>query len=155
MFIFTYIHKIIIILIVFFILIGCKLQDQSNNHGIINLSNRSELLKVNKSNTNDVLKIIGQPHTVSIQNKNEWIYFERVLTKGEFHKLGQNILKENNVLIVKFDKYGILINKELIGKDSKNNIAFSDDNTENNLSQKSFVQKFLSSLRSKMYGKSK
>ena len=38
----------------------------------------------------------------------DWIYIERVLTKGEFHKLGQNVLKENNVLVLTFDKYGIL-----------------------------------------------
>ena len=37
------------------------------------------------------------------------------LTKGEFHKLGQNVLKTNNVLVLNFDKYGILKKKELFG----------------------------------------
>ena len=147
------IHKKIIYLIILFILNACKLQDPYNTHGIVNLANRSETLKINKSNTNDVIKIIGQPHTVSIENNNEWIYFERVLTKGDFLKLGQNVLKTNNVLLLKFNKYGILENKQLVGKDSKNKLAFSEDITENRLSQKSFVQKFLSSLKNKMYGK--
>ena len=40
-----------------------------------------------------LLKLIGQPHTKSINNENEWIYIERILTKGKFHKLGQNVLK--------------------------------------------------------------
>ncbi len=137
---------------IFIILISCKLQEPYKNHGILHLDKRSEVLYVNKSNTNDVLKVIGQPHTVSIQDENEWLYFERVLTKGEFLKLGQNVLKTNNILVLKFDKYGILIKKELVGKDSKNKVSFSKDNTENTLSQKSFVEKFLSSLRSKMYG---
>ena len=119
----------------------------------MNLANRSATLEINKSNINDVIKIIGQPHTISIENKYEWIYFERVLTKGEFHKLGQNVLKTNNVLLLKFNKYGILKSKQLVGKDSNNKIAFSKDFTENKLSQKSFVQKFLSSLKNKMYGK--
>ena len=42
---------------------------------------------------------------------NEWIYIERVLTKGDFHKFGQNVLKTNNVLVLSFDKYGILKTK--------------------------------------------
>ena len=147
------IHKKLIFLIILFILNACKLQEPYKTHGIINLANRSETLKINKSNINDVIKIIGQPHTVSIENDNEWIYFERVLTKGDFHKLGQNVLKTNNVLLLKFNKYGILENKQLVGKDSKNKVAFSENVTENKLSQKSFVQKFLSSLKNKMYGK--
>ena len=36
------------------------------------------------------------------------MYIERVLTKGEYLKLGQNILKTNNILILNFDKYGVL-----------------------------------------------
>ena len=144
--------KKIIHLFILIILTSCKLQEPYNNHGILYLDKRSEVLIVNKSNSNDVLKIIGQPHTVSVDNNNEWLYFERVLTKGEFLKLGQNILKTNNILLLKFDKYGILIEKELVGKDSKNKILFSENVTENTLTQKSFVQKFLSSLRAKMYG---
>ena len=153
MIIFNNFHKKLIFIIILFILNACKLQEPYKTHGIVNLANRSATLEINKSNINDVIKIIGQPHTISIENKYEWIYFERVLTKGEFHKLGQNVLKTNNVLLLKFNKYGILKSKQLVGKDSKNKIAFSKDFTENKLSQKSFVQKFLSSLKNKMYGK--
>ena len=100
-------HSISLIF-VFFILIGCQLQEPSKNHGIVFLENRSNKLVINQSNQNDVLKIFGQPHTKSIDNKNKWIYIERVLTKGKYHKLGKNVLKSNNVLVLKFDKYGIL-----------------------------------------------
>ena len=89
------------------------------------LENRSNKLIVNKSNKNDVIKIIGQPHTKSINNENEWIYIERVLTKGKFHKLGQNVLKENNVLVLNFDKYGILKKKKFLDKDEKKKLNFS------------------------------
>ena len=146
------VHKKLIVLFILLILNACKLQDPYNNHGIVNLPKRSDLIYVNKSNKNDVIKIIGSPHTVSINDKDEWIYFERILTKGEFHKLGQNILKENNILFLKFNKFGIVEDKRLIGKDSKNKLTFSKNKTENNLTKKSFVQKFLSSLRNKMYG---
>jgi len=106
---------------------------------------------VNTSNKNDVLKIIGQPHSKSISDENEWVYFERILTKGGYHKLGQNVLKSNNVLIINFDKYGILKNKKFLNKYDKKTVKFSKDNTENELSKKSFVEKFLNSVRSKMY----
>ena len=133
------------------ILNGCQLQEPSKNHGIVFLKNRSEKLKIDVSNTNDVVQIIGQPHTTSINNKNEWIYIERVLVKGEYHKLGQNILKSNNVLVLNFDKYGILKNKTFLNKDDKNKIQFSKKKTENNLTQKSFVERILSSIKTKMY----
>ena len=79
------------------ILLNCQLNEPTKNHGIIFLENRANKLVVNKSNKNDVIKIIGQPHTKSVDNENNWIYFERVLTKGNFHKLGQNIIKTNNL----------------------------------------------------------
>ena len=144
-------HKKILYLLSFISLIGCQLQDPYNNHGIVFLKNRSEKLIVNQSNKNDVLNIVGQPHSKSINDDNEWFYVERVLTKGEYHKLGQNILKENNILVLKFNKYGVIKEKTLLNKDSKNKILFSQNETKNELSQKSFIERFLSSVRTKMY----
>ena len=118
-------HNLIIILFIFFILIGCQLQEPNKNHGIIFLENRSEKLTVNKTNKNDVIKAIGYPHSQSINNKNEWIYIERIFSKGEYYKLGQNILKANNILILEFDKYGILSNKTLLNKNDIQKIRFS------------------------------
>ena len=135
----------------FLILIGCQLQEPTKTHGILFLENRSNQLTVKKNNKNDVLKLIGSPHSRSFNNEDEWIYIERVLTKGSFHKLGQNILKTNNVLILGFDKYGILKEKNFLDKNSKNNLKFSENSTTNDISQKSFVEKFLQSLKTKMY----
>ena len=146
-------HKIIFSFFIFFILISCQLQEPTKNHGILFLKNRADKLIIDKSNTNDAIKIIGQPHSKSISNENDWIYIERVLTKGEFHKLGQNVLKTNNILILSFDKYGVLKKKNFLDKNSKKKVKFSDDVTKNELSQKSFVEKFLQSLKSKMYKK--
>ena len=144
-------HKFIIIILFFIISNGCTFQEASKNHGIVFLENRSKKLTVNKSNKNDVIKIFGQPHSKSISDKSEWMYIERVLVKGEYHKLGKHILKSNNVLILNFDKYGVLKNKRLMDKSDKKKVAFSDKETKNELSQKSFVERFLSSVRSKMY----
>ena len=59
-----------------------------------------KIRKINETNKNDVVKLIGFPHSKSIDNENEWIYIERVFVKGEFHKLGQNVLKSNNILFI-------------------------------------------------------
>ena len=134
----------------FLILINCQLKDPNQNHGIVFLENRSKKIVVNQSNTNDVIDIFGQPHSKSISNENQWIYIERVLTKGEFHKLGQNVLKTNNVLVLSFDKYGILKKKQLLNKKNIKEIKFTLKETQNELAKTSFMQKFLQSLYTRM-----
>ena len=148
-------HINLLFVLIFIILIGCKLQEPLKSHGIIYLENRSKQLTVNVSNNNDVIKTIGKPHIKEEELDSTsvtWIYFERTLTKGQYHKLGQHVLKENNVLVLSFNKYGVLTNKNFITKEAINKIKFSKKNTENRLSQKSFVQKFLQSIKQKMYG---
>ena len=144
-------HFFLRVFVVSLFLLGCQLKEPTKNHGILFLKNRSDTLIVNKSNKNDILKKIGFPHSKSISNKNEWIYIERVLTKGDYLKLGQNILKTNNILILNFDKYGVLSEKKFLDKNSKEKIVFSEKITKNEMSQKSFVQKILQSLKAKMY----
>ena len=152
MFIFFKYHKVYIIFIVSIFLLNCQLQEPSKNHGIVFLENRANKLTINKNNKNDVLNIIGQPHSKSINNEDKWIYMERILTKGEYHKLGQNVLKANNILILEFDKYGILKTKELLKKEDIKKLSFSNKITENEITQKSFVEKLLNSIKQKMYG---
>lgn len=135
----------------FIILIGCQLQEPNKNHGILFIENRAKSLVIQKSNKNDVLKVLGNPHSKSINNEDRWIYFERVLSKGEFHKLGQNILKKNNILVLDFDKFGVLKNKKLLNITDKQKLEFSKKSTENNLTKKSFVENLLQSVKSKMY----
>ena len=84
-------YKSILVLCFFIFFIGCQLQEPYQNHGILFLENRSNSLKLDISNKNDVIKIIGHPHSKSINDENEWFFVERTLTKGEFHKLGKNI----------------------------------------------------------------
>ena len=152
MFFKKYCHKYLIYILLSIILYGCQLQEPINSHGIVFLENKSNKLIINKSNLNDAVRIVGIPHSTSINNKNEWYYFERVLSKGEYYKLGQNLLKENNVLVLKFDKYGILKSKNFLDKNDKKKIIFSEDETVNEIRQKSSVEKFLNSIKTKMYG---
>jgi outer membrane protein assembly factor BamE (lipoprotein component of BamABCDE complex) len=144
-------HIFLIIISFFFILNACQLQDPLKTHGIIYLENRSNKLSINKTNKNDTIKIMGRPQIKGDENDNTWIYVERILSKGKYHKLGQHIVKENNVLVLNFDKYGVLLKKKLINKDDINKIKFSKNTTKNELSRRSFVENFLQSMKQKMY----
>ena len=145
-------HLKITLYFIFIILLGCQLQEPAKNHGILFLDNRSEKLIINKSNKNDVVKILGQPHTKTFDEDDIWIYIERTLSKGKYHKLGKHTLKTNNTLILYFDKYGVLETKDFYNKEDINKIKFSKKTTSNNLSKKSFVETFLQSVKRKMYG---
>ena len=101
----------LLIIILSFFLLNCQKNRVIKSHGIIFLDKREALLKVNTTNKNDVIEVLGEPHIKSIHEKNTWIYIERTRTKGRVYKVGKNVLLNNNVLVVKFDKYGILEEK--------------------------------------------
>ena len=140
-----------LIIILVFLLANCQLQESKNLHGINYLENRKNILTVNKSNKNDVVKLLGNPHSKSINNENRWFYFERMISKGELHKLGRNILKKNNILEIEFDKYDVIVSKKIYTKDDMKKIKVSKKRTENTVSERSFLNSFLSSLKQKMY----
>lgn len=143
------------LLLLFIILSACQIQDPLKTHGIIYLENRSKKLITDKTNKNDVIRIIGAPQIKNEINNSDWIYIERVLSKGKYHTLGKHKLEENNVLVLSFDKFGILTDKKLFKKEDIKKLKFSKKNTENDLSKKSFVQSFLESVRQKMYSNRK
>ena len=151
-FIFGKHNRIIYIIFFSFFLTNCQLNEPRKTHGINFLENRGNVLTIGKTNKNDVIKLIGNPHTTSVKGNDTWIYFERTITRGKLVKLGQNVLKENNVLELQFNKYGVLTEKIFYKKNNMQKVEYSENKTENNVSQKSFVGKFLSSVRQKMYG---
>tara|TARA_B100000795_G_scaffold191746_1_gene146258 strand:+ start:209 stop:685 length:477 start_codon:yes stop_codon:yes gene_type:complete len=157
MMIFVYRKHIRIFYIIFFsfFLTNCQLNEPKKSHGINFLDNREKLLIIGATNKNDVIKIIGNPHTVSIKKADIWIYFERSISRGKLIKLGQNVLKKNNILELEFNKYGVLSKKKFYNKDDMKKVLYSKKETINNVSQQSFMGKFLSSVRQKMYGKRK
>ncbi len=98
---------------------------------------------------------MGRPQITDTNSIDSWIYLERTLSKGKYHKLGKHVLKDNNVLILSFNKYGILNNKQFLTKKDINSIEFVKKETVNEISQQSFVTKFLQSVREKMYNNRK
>ena len=149
-------HTSVLYIIIFsFFLYNCQLKEPKKPHGVNFLENREKVLIVGKTNKNDVIKIIGNPHSTSLTNGDVWIYFERTIVKGKLIKLGKNILKENNILQLKFNKYGILSKKIILNKEQMNKVNYSKRETKNDITKKSFVGKFLSSIKQKMYGSRK
>ena len=147
--------KNFIFLSLIFILSNCQLKEPVKGHGINFLENRSKKIFLKKTNKNDVINILGNPHTKSIDDENLWFYFDRKLSSGTIMNFGDMNLLENNVLVINFNNYGIVINKEFYSKEDMKKIKYSEMKTENPVTQKSFVSSFLQSVRQKMYGKRK
>ena len=147
--------KIYLILITLLFIYGCQRNEVIKTHGIAYLEKREKLITINQSNKNDVIKIFGQPATKGMTNDNLWIYIERTRTRGTLLKLGRNYLKKNNVLILEFDKYGILNKKEFYDKNDMKKIKFAKTVTENDIRKENFIYSFLSSVRQKMQTKRK
>ena len=57
-------------ILIFVLLSNCQIQETSKNHGILFLDNRFKQLEINKTNKNDTIRIIGNPHTKSVNDKN-------------------------------------------------------------------------------------
>ena len=141
--------------IVLFIIVGCQKNEVIKTHGLAYLSKREKLIVINESNKNDVVGIFGQPSTKGMVDDNLWIYIERTRTRGKLLKLGRNYLKKNNVLVLEFDKYGILKKKEFYDKDKMKKVDFSKTITVNEIRKENFIYSFLSSVRQKMLSKRK
>ncbi len=147
--------KNLIVIILITILSNCQLKDPVKGHGINFLENRSKNITINESNKNDVINTLGNPHTKSIDDENLWFYFDRKLASGKMIKFGDMNLLENNVLVLNFDKYGIVKQKEFYSKEDMKKIKYSEMQTDNPVTNQSFVASFLQSVRQKMYGKRK
>ena len=148
-------NLLFIVLISFFFILACQRNEVIKTHGISYLEKREKLIIITKTNKNDTVQIMGQPSTKGMTDDNVWIYIERTLTRGKLLKLGRNYLKKNNVLVLEFDKYGILRKKDFFNKDDMNKLSFSKNITENEIRKENFIHSFLSSVRQKMLSKRK
>ena len=114
----------IFLLFIFFIIINCSGNKVTNYHGAKLLEEKFDEIKVNISNKNDLIKIIGPPSTISDFNPNKWFYIERLKTNQSLFKLGNQVIKKNNILIVELNDRGILKNKNLLNLDNMNDIKY-------------------------------
>ena len=147
-----YTYLLLVCVVLFY---GCQRNEVIRTHGIAYLDKREKLIIINSSNKNDTIKVLGQPATRGLSGDNLWIYIERTKTRGKLLKLGRNYLKKNNVLVLEFNKFGILTSKKFYDKENMQDINFSKAETENELRKENFVYGFLSSIRQKMNARKK
>ena len=141
--------KIILIILTIF-LSSCKLNKIVNHHGIHNLELKSKDLLVNKTNINDINKILGPPSSTSYFDNDVFMYLERKTSNSKLLKLGKKKLLVSNVLLLEIDKRGMLINKEFLNKDDLNKLKISQKKTGLNTRKESFISEALSNVIDKI-----
>jgi len=114
------------------------------------LEKKQSSLVVNKTNKNDIKKILGNPSTKSKFDNDVWIYIERKQSQSKLMNLGKMKITKNNVLVLEIDKYGILKKKEFYNKDDMKNIKIVEATTKAGFRKNSFIYDFMSSMRQKI-----
>ena len=138
------------IILIFIFILNCSGNKVTNYHGTKLLNNKYEMIEVNVTNKNDLIKILGAPSTTSDFNKNIWFYFERLKTNQSLIKLGAQKIKRNNILIVKLDNKGILESKELLDLNDMNDINYIKTVTTKEFKNNNLIYGIFSSLREKI-----
>ena len=138
------------LILIFIFLTSCSVNKVVQHHGVHNLEKKQTKLKINYTNKNDIVKLIGPPSTKSTFDNDVFIYIEKKTSTSKLLKLGKKRLLTNNVLILEIDNKGILLSKKFYNIDDMNQIEFDKSETGINYSKRSFIYNFLSSLRQKV-----
>ena len=143
-------QKILYIIFLSLIVANCAVKKVVKHHGVPFLEKKQESLIVNKTNKNDIKKILGNPSTNSKFDNDVWIYIERKQTQSELKNFGKMKIYKNDVLVLEIDDYGILRKKEFYNKDDMNNIKVVEATTEGGFKRNSFIYDFMSSMKQKI-----
>ena len=90
-------NKILYIILITFIVSNCTFKPVVKHHGVPFLEKKQSQLVVNKSNKNDIKKILGNPSTTSKFDNDLWIYIERKQTQSKISNLGQMQIYKNDI----------------------------------------------------------
>ena len=142
--------KILYIIFLSLIVSNCSFKKVVKHHGVPFLEKKQSSLIVNKTNKNDIMKILGNPSTKSKFDNDVWIYIERKQTQSKLTNLGRMKIYKNDVLILEIDNYGILKKKSFYNKDDMNEIKIAKNTTEKGFRKNTFIYDFMSSMRQKI-----
>ena len=142
--------RFIHILFILIFIINCSGNKVSNYHGVKSLEIHYKNIKINSTNKNDLIRLIGPPSTISKFDNNKWFYVERLKTNQSLFKLGSQKIRKNNILIVELTNSGLLKNKILLNLDNMNDINYLKKTTNKDFSNNSVMFDVLSSLREKI-----
>ena len=141
---------ILYIIISFFLITSCTINNVVKKHGVRNLEKKQKNLIILEANKNDIQEILGPPSSKSVFDNDLWIYIEREITNDKLLKLGKEKLITNNVLFLEIDSKGLLVNKNFYDINEMNETKLSKLSTEAKYTKKSFIYDFLSSMRQKI-----
>ncbi len=139
----------ILLIFIFLFIISCSSSRLSNNHGLTSLQAKYDKIIINKTNKNDILKIIGPPSSISNFDKSRWFYIETKKTNQSLFKLGIQKIEKNNILIVKFDNKGILNQKKILDLNDMNDVKYVKKITSKEYEKNNTLYKIFSSIREK------
>ena len=139
----------ILFIFLFLLILSCTTNKISNNHGYTSLQAKFEKITINKTNKNDLIKIIGPPSTISNFDKNKWFYIQSKKENQSLLKLGIKKIEKNNVLVIAFNSRGILEDKRILSLDDMNDIKYTKDFTQKDYKKNNTLYKILSTLRQK------
>jgi outer membrane protein assembly factor BamE (lipoprotein component of BamABCDE complex) len=142
--------KILYIIFLSLIVANCSFKKVVKHHGVPFLEKKQKSLIINKTNKNDIKKILGNPSTTSKFDNDVWIYIERKQTQSELKNLGKMKIYKNDVLVLEIDNYGILKKKEFYNKNDMQKIKIVKATTEAGFKRNSFIYDFMSSMRQKI-----
>ena len=142
--------KILYIIFLSLIVANCSFKPVVKHHGVPFLEKKQSSLLINKTNKNDIRKILGNPSTQSKFDNDVWIYIERKQTQSKLKNLGKMKIYKNDVLVLEINNYGILTKKEFYNQDDMENIKVVETTTEAGFKKNSFVYDFMSSMRQKI-----
>ena len=143
-------HKTLYIIFISLIVTNCSFKPVVKHHGVPFLEKKQASLLINKTNKNDIRKVLGNPSTTSKFDNDIWIYIERKQTQSKIKNLGKMKIFKNDVLVLEIDNYGILKKKEFYNMDDMKNIKIAKATTEVGFQRNSFIYDFMSSMRQKI-----
>ena len=129
-----------ILILSIFLLSSCTLNKVVQHHGVHNLELKQAKLKINETNKNDIIELIGPPSTKSTFDNDLYIYVERKTSGSKLMKMGKKRLIKNDVLVLEVDNKGLLVAKSFYNKKDMNKIVF-DEQTKGTHRRKIFGQR--------------
>ena len=143
-------YKILYIILLSLIVSNCSFKPVVKHHGVPFLEKKQTQLIVNKTNKNDIKKILGNPSTKSKFDNDVWIYIERKQTQSKLKNLGKMKIFKNDVLVLEINDYGLLKKKEFYNIKDMKEIKIVEATTEIGFKRNSFIYDFMSSMRQKI-----
>ena len=115
-------------------------------HGVSNLKNKIKLIKINKTNKNDIFKIMG-PAPIKNKDDKRWTYFEVRETKTKY---GIRDIYLNDYVEIFFNNYGIAKKMDFYDLENMKNIKFTEEKTKTMGVKDTFSRNLLNSTRKRM-----